>query len=124
LSHWFAPGKAGPLADAEVDLRVGGRYRIAFATPNGDQHEVGGTYHEVQPHSRLVFTWAWKSTPERVSRVSISLAPATGGATELRFVHDRFFDDTARANHERGWQPYFAQLEDFLYSSETTPLEA
>lgn len=114
LSQWFGSGNARSVATIEIDLCVGGRYRIVFSTPDGDTHEVSGVYQEVAPYRRLVFTWAWKSTPERVSRVSIDLKPLADG-TELRFVHDRFFDAKARANHERGWMPMFDQLDRFLH---------
>ena len=103
---------------------MGGSYRVAFVSPSGQPQEVSGIYQEVQPLRRLVFTWAWKSTPERVSRVSIELHPVTdadGTGTELSLVHDRFFDDQARANHERGWLPMFDLLGRFLQPS---PLEA
>jgi uncharacterized protein YndB with AHSA1/START domain len=113
LSQWFGPGKTPSVAAAEIDLQIGGRYRIAFSTPDGESHEVSGVYQEVVLNRRLVFTWAWKSTPERVSRVSIDLKPLADG-TELSFVHDRFFDATARNNHERGWQPFFDSLGDYL----------
>ena len=112
LSQWFGPGN--PLVTtAEIDLRVGGRYRIVFKGASGDMNEVSGVYQEVVPHSRLVFTWAFKSTPERVSRVSIELKPQAGG-TELRFVHDRFYDEEARVGHENGWQRGFANLDAML----------
>jgi len=101
------------VTKAEIDLRVGGRYCIAFGAPDGEQHEVSGVYQEVVPHSRLVFTWAFKSTPERVSRVSIELKPTSGG-TDLRFVHDRFFNEQARINHERGWPEFFDNLHTFF----------
>jgi len=101
------------VTTAEVDLRVGGRYRIVFKGASGDMNEVTGVYQEVVPHSRLVFTWAFKSTPERVSRVSLELKPQAGG-TELRFVHDRFYDEEARTGHENGWQRGFANLDAML----------
>lgn len=112
LSLWFGSGP-GSVTAADIDLRVGGRYRIAFNGADGETHEVSGVYQEVEPHRRLVFSWAWKSTPERVSRVSIDLESLPDG-TEMRFVHDRFFDDTARINHERGWQVCFDTLAGFL----------
>ena len=34
---------------AEMDVRVGGRYRISFKTEDGEYHEVGGDYQEVVP---------------------------------------------------------------------------
>jgi len=113
LSRWFGPGDGGTLAAADVDLRVGGRWRVAFDTPDGESHEVSGVYQEVVPGRRLVFTWAWKSTPERVSRISIELKPTAAG-TELILVHDRFFDEQARVNHARGWQPALDKLGRFL----------
>ncbi len=116
LSQWFGhPGEDRAPTVAEIDLSVGGRYRIAFEGANGEMNEVSGVYQEVELHSRLVFTWAWQSTPERVSRVSVTLAAVDGGAgTEMHFVHDRFFDAQAATNHERGWQPAFEALGAFL----------
>ena len=64
-----------------------------------------------------MFSWAWKGTPERVSRISISLTPA-GEGTDLSFVHDRFVDDQSRANHERGWQLFFVNLDRFMQQEE------
>jgi uncharacterized protein YndB with AHSA1/START domain len=113
LSQWFGPGKTVAPTEAEIDLRAGGRFRIAFSGSDGEAHEASGVYQEVETNRRLVFSWTWKSTPERVSRISITLAPADGG-TELSFVHDRFFDDQARANHQRGWPLFFDSLADFL----------
>ncbi|MYN20551.1 SRPBCC domain-containing protein [Rugamonas sp. FT107W] len=112
LSRWFGPGEAS-LTRADIDLREGGRYHLAFAGPDGGLNQMTGVYQEVRPFTRLVFTWAWHSTPERVSRVSIDLAPVAAG-TELRFVHDRFFDEQARINHERGWAFFFSSLDRFL----------
>ena len=58
-------GRRGAVTAAEIDLRVGGRYRIALVMSNGESSEVSGVYQEVVPNRRMVFTWAWKSTPER-----------------------------------------------------------
>lgn len=113
LSAWFGPGEVNSVLAAEVDLRPGGRWRIRFATPDGEQHEVGGVYEIVEPVRRLVTSWAWHSTPERVSRLAVELRPVDGG-TELELVHDRFVDATARANHEHGWSATFVKLEAFL----------
>jgi uncharacterized protein YndB with AHSA1/START domain len=115
LSRWFGPADTESVTRAELDVRVGGRYSIAFRTGDGEEHRVSGVYQEVEPHHRLSFTWAWQSTPERVSQVTIELEPANGGC-ELRFRHDRFFDQQARDNHERGWTGAFAKLGAFLQS--------
>ena len=116
LSAWFGPGGPNCVTLAELDVRPGGRYRIRFDTPDGEQHEVGGEYDVVEPNRRLVFGWAWHSTPERVSRVSIELKPVDDG-TELDFRHARFFDATALANHKRGWMPAFEKLDAWIASA-------
>ena len=115
LSAWFGPGEPHSVLVAELDVRAGGRYRIRFRTPDGEEHEVAGVYQEVEPGRRLVFSWAWHSTPERVSRISIALQSVPGG-TELEFLQDRFFDQAARDNHERGWTASLVKLDRWLTS--------
>src|SRR5690606_3844009 len=100
--RWFGPADTQCVTTATLDVRVGGAYSIAFRTSDGQEHRVSGVYQDVEPPHKLVFSWAWQSTPERVSRVSLVLRPVQGG-TELDFRHDRFFDAQARANHGRGW---------------------
>ena len=114
LKRWFGPSDEHVVPLAEVDLRVGGRYRISF-NAKGTYNEVGGVYREVVPNQRLVFSWAWHSTPERESLVTISMKPE-GGGTLLTFLHEQFADATARDNHERGWMELFAKLESYLES--------
>ncbi|OYU95894.1 MAG: ATPase [Burkholderiales bacterium PBB5] len=113
LSLWFGNSQPGAVTEAEINLQVGGRYRIVTRLPDGGTNEVSGEYQQVLPHRRLVFTWAWRSTPERVSRVSIDFVAQDGG-TALHFVHDQFFDEQARINHERGWTTIFKQLDAAL----------
>ena len=113
VKQWFGSGKPDSVLAAEFDLRVGGRFRIAFTGPDGGTNEASGVYQEVVPHRRLMFSWAWKSTPDRVSRITIDLAPKADG-TELRFVHDRFFDAKAASNHQRGWTVMFEQLDGYI----------
>ena len=95
LVQWFGPGSVEEgSVKADIDLRVGGRYRISF-NAKGTYNEVGGVYREVVPNQRLVFSWAWHSTPERDSLVTISMKPE-GSGTLLTFLHEQFADATAR----------------------------
>ena len=54
--QWRVPKSMGmSLLSCEMDVRVGGKYRLEFA--HGDsQAAFFGTYKEVTPHSRLVWT--------------------------------------------------------------------
>ena len=114
IARWFGPaGIDNDLLLAEMDVRPGGRYRLRFTGLDGEYHEVGGTYREVVPDTRLVFTWAWHSTPERQSLVTVTLA-RDGDATLLTLHHEQFFDEKARAGHEQGWTGTLDKLEGYL----------
>jgi len=114
LIGWFCTTKAKPGSmRAELDVRVGGRYRISFDMESGEYSEVGGVYREVVPNEKLVFSWAWHSTPERESLVTVSIKPDGGGALMI-FTHEQFFDEAARDNHAKGWSELFTQLEQVL----------
>jgi len=113
LSRWFGPGEENSVTQADVDVRPGGRYTIAFRTPDGEEHRVSGTYEEVAKPRKLSFSWAWQSTPDRVSFVTVSFEPE-GGGTRMSFRHERFFDRAARDNHERGWTATFAKLDRLM----------
>ncbi|WP_245305524.1 SRPBCC domain-containing protein [Bradyrhizobium sp. LTSP857] len=112
--QWFGPPNMKPATlNADLDVRTGGHYRISFTRDDGEYFEAGGTYREVVPNERLVFTWAWHSTPERESLVTISLKPDSAG-TLMIFHHAQFFDETARDNHQRGWSSFFDKLDAFV----------
>lgn len=101
LARWWGP-EGSEVGTADLDVRVGGRFRIRFSTPDGENHGVGGAYREVVAGARLVFDWAWQSTPERVSLVTLRFAP-DGDGTLFTLIHEQLFDERARAGHERGW---------------------
>jgi len=112
LARWFGPAKV-TVVRAEADARVGGRYRIVMRTDDGEEHNVGGVYREVVPNQKLVFSWAWRSTPERESLVTVGLK-ADGDGTWLTLTHEQFFDDEARQRHEHGWTGTFDKLEAYF----------
>ena len=113
LKHWMGGREIGS-ATAQADVRVGGRYRVVMQKSDGsEQHDVSGVYREVIPNERLVFTWAWKSTPERESLVTITFKDDNGG-TLMTFTHEQFFDEAARDRHQHGWNDSFEKLEKYL----------
>jgi len=113
LRKWMAPSDAFTVPVAEAELRVGGRYHIVMNAPDGQVHDVSGVYREIVPNRKLVYTWAWKTTPERESVVTIELR-AAGNGTELTLRHEQFADEEARNHHEQGWNGCLARLEKAL----------
>ena len=112
LKQWFGPGDIKVL-QAETDPRVGGRYRILARSPSGEEHDVSGEFREVVPNRKLVFTWAWRSTPERQSLVTVEFMPE-GTATTLTLTHEQFADEGARDRHRHGWAALLDKLTVFV----------
>jgi uncharacterized protein YndB with AHSA1/START domain len=115
VKSWMGPGGVTPV-HAENDARVGGRYRWVMKSPDGEIHDVGGVYREVIANEKLVFTWAWKSTPERESVVTVLLKP-DGDGTLLTLTHEQFFDEDTRDRHQGGWVGSLDKLETFVAST-------
>jgi uncharacterized protein YndB with AHSA1/START domain len=84
-----------------------------FFTEDGEEHHVSGVYREVVPNEKLVFTWAWRSTPERESLVTVLVKP-DGDGTLFTLMHEQFFDEAARDRHEYGWTGSLNKLEKHL----------
>ncbi len=114
VKHWMGPGVVEVLS-VESDPRTGGRYRWVMKAANGDVHDVGGVYREVDPNEKLVFTWAWISTPERESLVTLTFKPDNGG-TLMTLMHEQFFDEEARDRHQGGWNGSLEKLGAYLDS--------
>ena len=97
LAGWMSPFGA---ARADVDARVGGRFRIVMLGPDRTIEHTG-EYREVDPPRRLVFTWRSPYTGAAGSLVTIELRPVDGG-TELTLVHARLPADRVEP-HAGGW---------------------
>lgn len=108
MALWFGPHHTR-AEETEAELRLGGRFRVVLREENGQRHEVSGHYLEIEPEHRLVFDWAWSSTPERVSRVTVALRAVTEG-TEVTLTHDRFADPETATRHTRGWTESLERL--------------
>ncbi len=113
MKHWMGPSDDFGPSEVTGEVRVGGRYRIVMHGPGGETHRVGGVFREVVPNRRLVYTWAWESTPERESLVTVEFR-ASGGGTELVLTHDRFADRDARDRHQQGWDGCLDRLGRYL----------
>jgi uncharacterized protein YndB with AHSA1/START domain len=114
LTRWLAPRDGFSTEVLELDLRPGGRYRIDMIEA-GRTHRVAGTYLEVRPPERLVFTWKWEGESAHLeeTRVTIELFER-GQETELVLTHDRFTDPASRDEHGKGWNGCLDSLGRFL----------
>lgn len=100
LDRWSAPPPM--TARAEIDLRVGGRYRITMRAPDGSERRVSGVYRVVEPPTKLVYTWKWEESAMPDTTVTVEFHDR-GKSTEIVLRHDGLVDPDSRARHEHGW---------------------
>jgi len=119
LLKWFGP--EGVVTEAaEVDLRVGGAYRVTMRMSSGSVVEHYGVYREILPNQKLVFTWMLDgqhrqgSDEENCETIVTVYFNESDGATELVVIHDFLPSQNARDNHEFGWNGCLASLEQLL----------
>jgi uncharacterized protein YndB with AHSA1/START domain len=114
LASWWGPrGFTTPAV--ETDLRVGGRYRFAMQPPEGDLFHLTGEFREVDPPSRLVYTFAWEppDPDDRETVVTLSFRDVDG-STEVDLTQGVFATHARRALHEQGWTESFERLQALL----------
>jgi uncharacterized protein YndB with AHSA1/START domain len=106
LQAWWGP-RGVRCTLAEIDLRVGGGYRIGNELPDGCVLFISGEFLSIDPPRQLAYTW-WVETggsrPSRddAERVTVRFEPR-GAGTEVIVVHERIEDERARDQHAEGW---------------------
>ena len=99
--------------DATLEPTPGGVYRVTVLSGN----VASGSFVEVDPPRRLVFTWGWEGEHDSPgmaaapgsTTIEIELEPEADG-TRLRFVHRDLPTPEATAAHAHGWEHYLERL--------------
>jgi uncharacterized protein YndB with AHSA1/START domain len=118
IRQWWGPGEF-TCPEAEVDLRPGGRYRLAMQPIEGDPFIVGGTYREVEPPVRLVYTWCWETGPAADGSESLVTIEFNerGERTELVLTHTEFPEAHGPAPYQMGWEGGLDKFQALLAGS-------
>ena len=112
LRAWWGP-RPVTCSGAEVDLRVGGRFRIDNALPDGKTVVIEGTFRAIEPPHRLVYTWRMGAEAPESSLVTVRFE-ARGDATEVVIVHESIPSEVVRRSHLDGWTGCLDGLEAFF----------
>jgi len=113
LRAWWGP-RPVRCSGATIDLRVGGRYQIENALPDGKTLLIEGEFQLVEPPHRLVYTW--RAGEDQTSRVTVRFEPR-GEVTEVVVVHEQIPSEGIRKSHEGGWDGCLDGLERYLAAS-------
>jgi uncharacterized protein YndB with AHSA1/START domain len=127
-------------ADATLDPRPGGVFRLVFRTSEAIAELIGGAYGEgrfpregenailgrfveVEPYRRITFTWGYEKVlfdaPPQATAVEVQLTP-DGRETVLRLVHRRL-PGAAVAFHHAGWEHYLPRLATVAVGGDAGP---
>ena len=107
LRRWWAAGPDWDTPAAEVDARVGGRYRLSMRNPEtGAVHTVAGEYTEVRAPERLAYTWTWEDgdedSPSAGSLVTVDFVE-DGSRTTVVLTHSGLRSAESADQHRHGW---------------------
>ncbi len=113
---WWSPKSSDvSLLSCEMDVRVGGRYRLEFGREASKPMAFFGKYIEVTPHSRL----AWTNDESADGSVTTVTFEEKRGKT-LLVLHELYSSkealEAAIAGMEGGMAEPFEQLDELLVS--------
>jgi uncharacterized protein YndB with AHSA1/START domain len=114
LKQWWGPDGV-VCVEAEIDLRLGGRYRIANRLPDGKILWIAGVFEVIDPPHTLVYTWALEPIAGVSERVTVQFKPQ-GESTEVIVTHERIPSASIRERHALGWQGCLEGLAKYLQS--------
>jgi uncharacterized protein YndB with AHSA1/START domain len=119
LTRWWAPLPSWESPGCDVDLRVGGSYRLRMSEGEGRQiHAVGGEYREIDRPRRLVYTWCWEPgggmDPGLVTLVTVDFI-SLGERTRVVLEHTGLGSEESRIRHGEGWQGALENLRERIF---------
>ena len=115
-AQWWGP-QGFTTISCEMDVRVDGAYRACMRSLEGTRHCRRGTYREIVPPARLVFTYAWEDAAGDLGHetlVTVTFADAGRGKTRLTLHQALFETESARDAHQAGWTSCLERFAAYL----------
>jgi uncharacterized protein YndB with AHSA1/START domain len=100
LRSWWGP-KDVRCIEADVDLRVGGAYRLGNQLPDGRVLWITGAFELIERPRKLVYSWQIGDEPR--SRVTVQFDALDPERTDVTVRHERIASVATRDEHGRGW---------------------
>ncbi len=114
LARWWGP-RGFTLPDVDLNLAVGGAYRLSMQPPDGDLFHISGQFREIDPPGHLVYTFSYdEPTSDDLPTVVTLEFLARGHATEVSLTQGMFATDERVSLHLDGWTDSFEKLGEVL----------
>ena len=114
LARWWGP-KGFSVPELDFRPETGRGYRIAMQPPEGELFHLSGEFRDVEPPSRLAYTFVWDppDADDRETLVVLSLDDR-GDQTEVNLSQGEFATQDRLELHDGGWSDSFEKLEQLL----------
>lgn len=110
IRRWFG-GAETEIDQVEIDLRVGGQYRI-MVPGDGGPTEVSGSFLEIERPNRLVYTWVMRGPQMATDETTVTVEfEQVGEMTEIQLTHGPFVVAEVRQLHASGWAACLDEIE-------------
>lgn len=113
LKEWYAPeGMTTPVA--QVDLKVGGNFKVAMENDKGQQHIATGQFKEIDKPNKFVHTWSWQGDEmgDKQTQITVTFEKVEEGKTKVTMEHVGFETEKSAQEHTKGWESAFNKLEN------------
>lgn len=101
IKKWFSPDGKWAVEVAEMNVSVGGKYRIEMRSPDNRTWAVHGEYKEIKPNKKIVFSWNTEDVKDTLVTVDFK---DLGAKTEVNLVHDFLPNQEQVEEHTYGWK--------------------
>jgi len=115
FKNWMGPETFDcPVVD--MDFRVGGAFRAMIRSGEHGENWFGGVYKEIEPPTKLVFTFIWDSggPSDGVEILITILFRETGGKTEQIFHQTGIATVQSRDSQMGGWSSAFNKQQHYV----------
>lgn len=114
LAKWWGP-EGFTIPSLDFRPRIGESYRIEMQPPEGDAFYLTGEFREVDPPTRLAYTFVWEDPVQDDVETLVTLSfRDEGESTEVALVQGPFKTEARRTLHRDGWTDGFDKLERLM----------
>ena len=114
MRKWFGCEQCNGV-EVWQDFRVGGDFEVHMHLEDGNRVTVTGTYTEIQPEHKIVYTWTSDApeSPAPDTVVTVCFEPVDGG-TRLSLTQVDFKEARGASGHAQGWDFAMKNLKEIL----------
>ena len=109
MRRWFHVEPDWQTPEAEVDLRVGGAFRVLMRRSDDSEVSITGEFTEVDPPRRVAIKVVFSDLPSNEQLIELTFTES-GGSTTVELVNSGIATDERREAEDYGWHGCLDQL--------------